>query len=324
MLLFYKLTLKEDSIILFVYYLLSTYNNYISTNNIPNKHINNDRRFRDYGSLKAVLRSIDLYAPWINNVYLVVQSESQVPDWVNRDIVKIVLHEDFIPKEYLPTFNCNTIETHLHLIPGLSEKFIYFNDDTVLNNMNYPEDYFIGDKCVNYIICTNTDRIINNDSIFYQSLRFSNTHKLYKTIGTELSYTYFNSHGPTPLLKSVCAEIYNKININPHISAFREKTNLTQELFTIYALYRRKLILLKNSRNRNYTLNKSSGGIIPSYIDEFKLFFLDNDKYKTICVNDVFENDDIQDINILLDEIRNILNIKFNKMSKYENSSMCN
>ena len=319
---------KIDAVILYVDMNDSSwrklYNSYILDNEIPNKFINNEQRFRDYGSLKCVFRSIDLYASWINNVYLVVQSESQVPDWVNRETVKIVLHEDFIPKEYLPTFNCNTIETHLHLIHGLSEKFIYFNDDTILNNINYPEDYFIGDKCVNYIIRTSTDRIINTDTTFYQSLRFSNTYKLYKTIGTELSYTYFNSHGPTPLLKSVCAEIYNKININPHISAFREKTNLTQELFTIYALYSRKLILLNNSVNRNYTLNKSNYGITPANIDQFKLFFLGNNIYKTICVNDVFENDDIQDINILLGEIQNILNIKFNKMSKYENSSLCN
>ena len=130
---------KIDAVILFVDMNDSEwrekYNKYVEEHEIPNKHINNETRFRDYGSLLGVLRSIDLHMSWINNVFLVVQSESQVPEWVNRETVKVVLHEEFIPKEFLPTFNCNTIETHLHLIPNLSEKFIYFNDDMLLRLM---------------------------------------------------------------------------------------------------------------------------------------------------------------------------------------------
>ena len=297
------------------------YNKYVEKNEIPNKHINNETRFRDYGSLLGVLRSIDLYMSWINNVFLVVQSESQVPEWVNRETVKVVLHEEFIPKEFLPTFNCNTIETHLHFIPNLSEKFIYFNDDMLLNNINYVEDYFIGDKCVHYMIKRQTNSILSTlDQLFYRKLRFSNInvlHKIFKDIG--LDSTYNNSHGPTPMLKSLCEKIYKKIDIKNHISVFREYKNLTQELFTVYALYCRKLILLENSINTNISshltiINKEKKYLPQNHETMIVDFFSDNKK--TYCMNDVFYNDEV-DID-LCQEIRKIITKKFFKKSKYE------
>ena len=53
----------------------------------------------------------------------------------------MVKHTDFIPNEYLPTFNSHTIELNLHRIKGLSENFVYFNDDMyILKSLN--EKYF--------------------------------------------------------------------------------------------------------------------------------------------------------------------------------------
>ena len=90
-------------------------------------------RYRETNILKYVLRSIDKNIPWINKVFLVVQSDSQVPEWVNREEVNVVLHEEFIPKEYLPTFNCNTIQMFLQNIPNLSNYFIKCSDDMFFN-----------------------------------------------------------------------------------------------------------------------------------------------------------------------------------------------
>lgn len=56
-----------------------------------------DVRYRDYGTLKYLLRGIDRCLPWIRNVYVIVEQESQVPNWLNRDNVKIVYHKDIIP-----------------------------------------------------------------------------------------------------------------------------------------------------------------------------------------------------------------------------------
>ena len=295
------------------------YNNYVEIHEIPNKHINNDTRFRDYGSLKVVLRSIDLYASWVNNVFLVVQSESQVPIWINKKTVKIVLHEDFIPKEYLPTFNCNTIETHLHFIPGLSEKFIYFNDDMLLNSIVHPEDFFINNKCIHYINQLSSNRNLKNDIVkFYQKLRFSNVIELYKIGYNYLDSVFFNSHGPTPMLKSLCEDIYKRINITDYITTFRDSKNLTQELFTVYALIKRQLIIPINSRNTNFTANGDSNGqyTFTNHNDcKFNLF---SDIFKTFCINDVFNNDLLYSNDFLYDEIEKLLFNRFPNKSKYE------
>lgn len=86
-------------------------------------------RFRDWGLLKYHLRGIEKNLPWINNVYLVVASKSQVPEWINTEKVHIVTHDQIIPKNFLPTFNSTCIEMFLKNIPGLDEYFIYANDD---------------------------------------------------------------------------------------------------------------------------------------------------------------------------------------------------
>ena len=51
-------------------------------------------------------------------------------------------HEDYIPKQYLPTFSSHPIELNMHRIRGLSEQFVYFNDDTFIINKMEPEDFF--------------------------------------------------------------------------------------------------------------------------------------------------------------------------------------
>ena len=59
------------------------------------------KRFRDWGFLPYLFRGIEQNMPFVRNVYLVVSGDSQVPEWINRDHVKVVHHEDFVPKEYL-------------------------------------------------------------------------------------------------------------------------------------------------------------------------------------------------------------------------------
>lgn len=102
------------------------------------------KRFRDWGTLKYLLRGIERYMPFIRNVYLVVSRHSQVPAWVNTDNLKTVLHEDIIPSEYLPIFNSAAIEMFLHRIEGLDEEYIYFNDDIFPLSDCKSTDFFVG------------------------------------------------------------------------------------------------------------------------------------------------------------------------------------
>ena len=99
-------------------------------------------RYRDFGTLKYVFRSIEKFAPWVKNIYLV--TNGQVPEWLDteNDKVKLIKHSNYIPKEYLPTFNSHPIEWNFNKIRGLSENFVYFNDDVILTAPVKPTDFF--------------------------------------------------------------------------------------------------------------------------------------------------------------------------------------
>ncbi|ROY76032.1 stealth family protein [Enterococcus faecium] len=107
-------------------------------------------RYRDYGTLKYLFRSIETYCPWVNRIHLI--TDHQIPEWLNIDHPKVnlVFHDDFIPQEYLPTFNSNVIELNLFRLDELSEKFILFNDDMFINNNIEPEDFFRGQDILDY------------------------------------------------------------------------------------------------------------------------------------------------------------------------------
>ena len=93
---------------------------------------NRKERYRDWDHLKYWFRGIEKNAPWVHNIYFVTWGH--LPAWLNTAHPKlhIIKHTDFIPPQYLPTYNSHTIELNLHRIPGLSENFVYFNDDVFL------------------------------------------------------------------------------------------------------------------------------------------------------------------------------------------------
>lgn len=98
-------------------------------------------RFRDNGELRASLRSLDSFAPWIRRIFLVTAHET--PRWLDtgNNIIHKVSHEElFRGRGRLPTFNSNAIELQLHHIPGLSRRFLYFNDDVLLGMPMQPSD----------------------------------------------------------------------------------------------------------------------------------------------------------------------------------------
>ncbi len=88
-------------------------------------------RFEQAGEIVASVNSVLRYLPWVRTVYVV--TASQVPP-VDRSLLRggrlqIVDHADIVPAAYLPTFNSRVVESCLHRIPGLSDVFLYDNDD---------------------------------------------------------------------------------------------------------------------------------------------------------------------------------------------------
>ena len=73
-------------------------------------------RYRDFENLKYIFRGIELYMPWVRTIHFITWGH--IPDFLNtkHPKINIVRHEDFITKEYLPTFSSHTIELNLHII----------------------------------------------------------------------------------------------------------------------------------------------------------------------------------------------------------------
>ncbi|MBQ1372349.1 MAG: Stealth CR1 domain-containing protein [Oscillospiraceae bacterium] len=105
---------------------------------------NSNNRFRDWGLMPYWFRAVEKFTPWVRKVHFVTCGH--VPPFLNLQAPKLhhVSHSDYIPAEYLPTFSANTIEMNIHRIQGLSNHFVFFNDDTfILRPM--PETSFFRD-----------------------------------------------------------------------------------------------------------------------------------------------------------------------------------
>lgn len=101
-----------------------------------------ESRYREWDILRYWFRAVETYAPWVRHIHFVTCG--QRPAWLNVEHPKLRLvdHDQYIPAEYLPTFNSRTIELNLHRIKDLAEHFVYFNDDMYLNRPVEPEDFF--------------------------------------------------------------------------------------------------------------------------------------------------------------------------------------
>ena len=234
-----------------------------------------EKRFRDWGTLKYLFRGIQTNMPFIRKVHLVVSSESQVPQWINRDEVNVVLHSDIIPEEYLPTFNCNPIEMHLHRIKDLDEEFIYFNDDIFPMKRCQPSDFFRGGKGV--------IRMTRHMFVFdmFKQICRNSTRVARQALGLRQSFLFLRpQHICAPMLKSVCEELYAKVEptIRASISRVRMGNNLNQYMFTDYAFLKGKII------NEPISKKHFSVGIVSA--KKLRQFIV-NPTHKMACVNDV-------------------------------------
>lgn len=113
---------------------------YISSN----VHIDaiKDKRFRDHNELKYSLRSIYMFAPFVNHIFIV--TNGQRPKWLKpHPKITIIDHKDIFQNHaHLPTYAALAIESNLHRIPALSEHYVYFNDDFFLGSTITHKDLY--------------------------------------------------------------------------------------------------------------------------------------------------------------------------------------
>ncbi|MFK0168518.1 stealth family protein [Streptomyces sp. NPDC090306] len=104
----------------------------------------NASRYTSHDELKYSLRSLAMYADFVRHIYIV--TDGQKPHWLDESApgITVVDHRDIFPADVLPVFNSHAIETRLHHIPGLSDQYLYFNDDVFVGRRITPEHFFHG------------------------------------------------------------------------------------------------------------------------------------------------------------------------------------
>ncbi|MET9882811.1 stealth conserved region 3 domain-containing protein [Streptomyces sp. NPDC006430] len=165
-------------------------------------------RFRSRDELRFSLRSIDMYAPWIRNIYVV--TDRQTPPWLdlNHHRVRVVDHtEIFGNRGALPTYNSHAIESQLHHIEGLSEHFLYFNDDFFMGRTVLPNLFFEGNGQAKHFMSPTAIAMVptRHDDDFNISAAKNNRALIAGSFGQSLTHGFL--HAPYPLRRSVLADL---------------------------------------------------------------------------------------------------------------------
>lgn len=271
--------------------------------------------FRDWDTLRYVFRGIENNMPWIRHVHFITCGH--LPLWLNKTHKKIKIHNHkdyFSPEATLPIFSSHPIEMNLNNIPGLAEKFIYFNDDTIAVKKVTPDRFFRDNKLVDYLvldiprygwlydhirikdsygyICKNDIELVNGKyplrklakekpELFFDD-SYPATDRLRNKVFTALNYYKWIkiNHNPQAYLLSSVKQCVNdfkdKIDQTSK-NRFRTSDDVNQYLYRFYNLFR--------------------GNFIPHYFnDDFCVVLSSVERYKRerenlfaktfICVND--------------------------------------
>ena len=234
-----------------------------------------EKRYRDWGLLRFLLRGVETHLPFARKVFLVVARDSQVPAWVDRRQVNVVLHEEIIPAAYLPTFNSCTIEMFLHRIPDLDERYLYFNDDIFPMQDCTEEDFFPeGHPAIGFTRCCWSRSLfkrqcLNSDRLARQAAEVEAERGFLRP-----------EHICSPMLKSACERAFDAVEeeIYASLSPLRESKNVCQYLFLNYMLFAGIAIDRRISK-RHFSLAVAATNRICSFVEL--------PDRKMVCINDV-------------------------------------
>jgi Stealth protein CR2, conserved region 2/Stealth protein CR1, conserved region 1/Stealth protein CR4, conserved region 4 len=166
---------------------------------------NVEGRFRDNDELRFSLRALTRFFPNHGHVY--VLTDGQTPSWLRASSkLTIIDHTDLIPSSSLPTFDSGHIESYIHCIPGLSERFFYCNDDVFFGAPVDIDHWFCADGSGFYTgwsdeALVDAAPMQEGATALENACRLSNAW-LARLPNYQPTYRTF-SHAPRPMLKSV-------------------------------------------------------------------------------------------------------------------------
>jgi len=295
-------------------------NKYLS-NKDDNSFVGASNRYQDNGLLKYLFRGIEKYMLWVNKVFFVTYGH--LPTWLNVDNEKLVVvkHEEFIPQEYLPTFNSNAILLNLHRIKGLSEHFIFFNDDMFVIDKCKPTIFFKkGLPCdmavMNPIVAPNLDpfwdMMLNNIMVVNRSFNKKEVIKLHPFKWYSVRYGFKNllrnfscsiyrffpgfyeTHIPNAYLKNEYEDFWDKNYDVCHstcLNKFRNEGDITEWAVRYWQM----------AKNHFMPINKNAIGEYTSLQDNSAISFIfRKTKCKLVCFNDIGNEETFRSVDAFL------------------------
>jgi hypothetical protein len=277
--------------------------------------------------------------PWVHRIFFVTWGH--VPDFLNIDHpkLKIVKHSDFIPQEYLPTFNINTIEMNFFRIEECAENFIYFNDDTFplefISEEYFFKDNHVCDEAVENIITTTSFGAVSRATRYAQVNNMFIINKYFKKrevqkknwdkwycedYGDRLERTkacsywydfpgFYDPHMANALKKSTLAHLWE---LEPELldagskDRFRGSADVTQYLIRYWQLC-----------SGDFVPRRTQGKVFFPTIDTYKdvVDAIDNQSYPMISFN---ENCTPDEFEIMKRDINEALERLFPERSSFE------
>ncbi|MDO4379076.1 MAG: Stealth CR1 domain-containing protein [Erysipelotrichia bacterium] len=295
-------------------------------------------RYRDMNLLKYWFRSVEKYTPWVNKIFFITWGH--LPEWLDISNPKLVVvnHRDYIPQQYLPTFNANTIELNLHRIKNLSEQFVLFNDDMYILNPLSPEyffkdglpcdhwkenpleiekgeDNFFDHILINdqFLINKNFDKkeVYKNNLAKIFNIHYGRRNIRYLMLKRWKYFTGFECpHTANPYLKSSFTELWSKeeeyLN-RTCLNKFRSILDVNQWVVNWYQMCQGKFSV-KNQKyfGRYYNLEKDNSDLI-NYIRDSKA--------DIVCINDTNKYLDFEKATA---ELQTVFSEKLNTQCTFE------
>jgi hypothetical protein len=281
-----------------------------------------EARWRENDELKYSLRSAAKFAPWINHIYIVT-CMGQVPKWLDTKNPKITIvdHTEIMPADALPTFNSMAIEGCVINIPGLSEYFLYANDDTFFGRPLTPSYFF--DDMGRTIVWYNKDKkrksytdSLKKSGSEYRNIIYNSARVFDLLFGVNM-YRLLPCHNIEPYRKSRIKELLSNPLINVYYqktirSKFRNKSDIQRWIFTLYD------IAFDNAVTHHVKTKKRMFSFMYKFLDKIYYGFRDSPSYTTntvkrcikkfqpplFCINDTEANtvkDNEDNKNFLID-----------------------
>ncbi|CAN5180426.1 stealth family protein [soil metagenome] len=253
-----------------------------------------DARYRQIDELKYALRSVYIFAPWVRRIF--IASDSEKPAWLaEHPRVTFVRSEEFFSDpSVLPTHNSQAVESQLHHIPGISEHFLYSNDDMFFGRPVQPNMFFSSGGVTKFIEATTRIGLGENgvERSGFENAARVNRQLLFDKFGRII--TRHLEHAAAPLRRSIMSELemeFPEDFARTAASRFRSSTDIsvTNSLYHYYALMTGRAVVQEAARVCYVDTTMRSGlGLLPGILRKraFDFFCLNDGSYPEVSAEE--------------------------------------